>query len=145
MQLILIFLLGLLIGRVKRTILMRNATQRYLIRITLFACKWFTIKIHKALVSDTGVPHDHPWNYCSLILWGGYWEETVDSDVRTNWFEKKWYGPGSLLLRKGDKLHRLVIPEGKYSISLIITTKKWRDWGFWDYYKGWVSHKEKAY
>ena len=111
-------------------------------------------------MSDPAIPHDHPWNYLSIILWGGYFEETVkithiytlnDKSLKYDvphpvpWHDEKWYGPGSILYRRGDKFHKLIIPEGKYSISLIFTGKKWREWGFWDFYKGWISHKQKTY
>lgn len=114
----------------------------YLIRYTLLSCKFFTIKIHKALISDPNEPHDHPWNYLSIILRGGYYEQTTREVVDTPLFidlskdftpmptrvikEKTWYKPGSILYRKGDKLHKLIIPNGKYCISLIFTFKKWR-------------------
>lgn len=61
----------------KKKILYRDhGKTKYLIRWTLFTCKWFSIKIHKALQSDRGPLHDHPWNYISIILWGGYYELT---------------------------------------------------------------------
>lgn len=113
----------------------------YLIRYTLLSCKFFTIKIHKALISDPNEPHDHPWNYLSIILKGGYWEEIIVSEVvhtnistmerlYSNRITTKWYKPGSILYRKGDRLHKLIIPEGKSCISLIFTFKKWRKWGY---------------
>lgn len=94
----------------------------YLIRWTLFQCRLFSIKIHKALISDIGPLHDHPWSYLSIILKGGYFEHTEEGS--------KWYGPGSILLRKANKLHKLEIPKGKSSLSLIFTSAKWRQWGF---------------
>lgn len=98
-------------------------------------------------MSDPVVPHDHPWNYLSIILWGGYWEYSECAncyEVKDNgaWFKTIWYGPGSFLFRKGDKLHKLIIPEGEFSISLIFTSKKWRDWGFIEK-EGWYSHKQR--
>ena len=120
----------------------------YLIRYTLFTCKYFSIKIHKILISDPSDMHDHPWDYISIILWGGYYEETlitekehiyhrenssiINSVERLNntFHYKKWYKPGSILIRKGDAPHRLIIPEGKFAISLIFTSYKYRLWGY---------------
>lgn len=120
----------------------------YLIRYTLFTCKFFSIKIHKALISDPEEPHDHPWNYLSFILRGGYWEERKQAIPRESadqtdkyWnTHLKWYKPGSILYRKGDQLHKLIIPENSYCISLIFTFKKWRKWGYlknnrWEQYQ----------
>ena len=99
-------------------------------------------------MSDPAIPHDHPWNYVSFILWGGYYEETLRENYGDSpgmYAEQKWYGPGSILYRKGDRLHKLIIPEGKYCISLIFVGRKWREWGFWDFYEGWKSHKHVKY
>jgi len=145
---ILLFTLGLFLGQIRKKTLMREG-KPYLIRITLLKCPWFSVKIHKALISDPAIPHDHPWNYLSIILWGGYYEEAqainpfkaFNSEPSTIW-KQRWYGPGSFLYRKGDKFHKLIIPIGRPSISLIFVGKKWRDWGFYDFYKGWVSHKQ---
>lgn len=123
---LLFFILGLFIGGIRRRTLMREG-KRYLIRTTLFSCPLFSLKIHKALMSDPATPHDHPWNYLSLILWGGYYEATLrenNGDAPGKFEERKWYGPGSLLYRRGDRFHKLIIPEGKYSVSLILTFRK---------------------
>lgn len=123
----------------KKTILKRNG-EPYLIRYTLFKCKWFTIKIHHVLISDPAELHDHPWNYISFILWGGYYEETkrvsnypecYKDKINTAYYRNiQWYPPLSILIRNGSQPHRLILPEGKQSISLIFTSKKWRKWGY---------------
>lgn len=106
----------------------------YLIRYTIFKCKYFYIKIHKALISDPDDLHDHPWNYISIILWGGYWEETKHTGEGYNseyrFTTRKWYSPLSILKRRGDKPHKLIIPEGKYSISLIFVGRRYRNWSY---------------
>lgn len=40
----------------------------------IFSCPWFTIRLHHILDSDYGLPHNHPWNFVSLVLKGGYTE-----------------------------------------------------------------------
>lgn len=153
---ILFLLIGFLLGRIKQTILYRGK-KPYLIRTTLFSCPLFSIKIHKALMSDPGDLHDHPWNYLSIILWGGYYEETIATksillfvnnnppiDLTKNRQIIKWYKPGSFLFRKGNIPHKLIIPEGKHSISLIFTTRKWRDWGFIKDGR-WYKNKNNSY
>jgi hypothetical protein len=43
-------------------------------------CGW-SIKLHHLLRPDYDrCPHDHPWNFWSLILWGGY-EEIIRSPI----------------------------------------------------------------
>lgn len=54
-----------------------DADSPYLIRYTFFECKYFKIALHVFLRSDNEEHHDHPWNFLSIILWRGYYEETV--------------------------------------------------------------------
>lgn len=123
--------------RFRKKILMRKG-QQYLIRYTLIDCPLFNLKIHKTLMSDPADFHDHPWNYVSIILWGGYTEEKlVDIQVVhyphthvINHTKSKWYWPGCILFRHGSRMHRLIIPENKYCITMIFTSKRWRNWGF---------------
>lgn len=148
---LIIFLLGLsiilLIRNTKKKILYRTIlpkagayadTVPYLIRYTIIKNKYFSIKIHKALISDPDDLHDHPWNYLSIILWGGYWERTANPNHWSG-FNQKWYRPGSILYRKGNRPHKLVIPEGKFSVSLIFVGRRYRDWG----YINWVGNNIK--
>jgi len=125
----------------KKTLL-RAGGQPYLVRYTLFKNKHFSIKLHHVLISDIEVLHDHPWDYTSIILKGGYWEHTHYRETLYTPYTiiKKWYGPGSILRRKSYQPHRLEVPEGKTCWSLIFTSYRNRDWGFITE-KGWESHK----
>ena len=67
--------------------------------------------------------HDHPWPYWSLILWGGYHEETPQG--------RRWYGPLSLLRRPAEWQHRVDVPEGQRCWTLLWIGTKVRSWGFW--------------
>lgn len=163
LYIILILILILWVLTIKKTILNREG-KPYLIRWTLLKCSLFSLKVHKILISDEAEPHDHPWNYVSIILWGGYCEVEI---IRYNEVElflggnkstkivfiqdgnilaiaKTWYKPISILYRKGNKLHRLIIPEGKFCLSLVLTTKKYRKWGFLKDGK-WESHENLTY
>jgi hypothetical protein len=72
--------------------------------------------------------HDHPWNYISWILRGGYWENQSEG--------RFWRKPGEVLSR--GKLHQHFVElsrdaSGKVveSWSLILFWGKRRIWGFW--------------
>lgn len=63
--------------------------------------------------------HDHPWDFKTLILAGGYYEITEVTDGTADipsyipgvgfkavmHREKKWYGVGSFLIRKAEQRH----------------------------------------
>lgn len=58
-------------------------------------CPWFRIFIHKIARSDDDPdPHDHPWNFTSLILKNGY----VDQSYGFNPFDG--FDPGALFTRR---------------------------------------------
>lgn len=114
----------------KKTIIYRE-DKPYLVRRSLFSCRFFAIKVHQILISDYDCHHDHPWAFVTLLVKGGYVEHTPKGS--------KVYGPLSLLYRPAEFLHRLEIHQPVWSV--VITFKKFRDWGFITP-KGWVFWKD---
>lgn len=98
----------------------RNDIGNYMHRWYL-QTPWFTVRLHHILRSDEArALHDHPWDFCSLLLSGGYLE--VRQDV------VKWWPRFSIVRRRAEDLHRLVIPKPVW--TLVITGPKRREWGF---------------
>src|SRR5688500_1549433 len=118
----------------KKKIINRQDGEPYLIRWNLFECRFFSIKIHKILRSDPDCLHDHPWAFVSFILWGGYVEHTIKYKSSQNQItllretKSKIIHPFSILYRPAKWAHRLEIHQP--AITLVITTKKIRQWGF---------------
>jgi hypothetical protein len=117
----------------KRTIYDREGLVPYLVRYYIFLKDRqnfpFNITLHKILVSDLDDLHDHPWNYATLILKGGYYEHTPEG--------KFWRGPGHFRYRKSTDLHRLELAKDENGNelpcwSLFYMGKKVNDgkWGF---------------
>ncbi|MES2651289.1 MAG: hypothetical protein V4663_06085 [Bacteroidota bacterium] len=104
--------------------------EKYLIRWTIvpLTCKWFSVKVHKILLSDYQCLHDHPWAFITFLIKGGYVEYSDKGS--------KLYSRFSLLFRKASYQHRLEIHQPVWSI--VITFKKVREWGFITP-KGWVK------
>ena len=95
----------------------------------------FNVFIHQFMKSDDPVCHDHPWNYLTIVLKGGYWEHFIDGT-------KKWRGPGSIVLSRGN-YHWVEIEHPGKTWTLFFRGKKRKDWGFWDEEKGrWVHWKK---
>lgn len=104
--------------------------------------------------SDAGRDHhDHPFDFYSLILWGGYLEhrpgclcfvEGKTRDEDPHWREIvatgcRYYGPGSIVRRKAEDYHRLELVNGP-AWTFVITGPYRRTWGFlvngeWIHYK----------
>ncbi len=136
----------IIIGLIRKTVL-RIGDQNgpiYLIRYSIFSCPWFSIKLHRIMMSDDDCQHDHPWSFVSIILWGGYFEVTSNDQKSTPWivgFTSKWFGPGSVLWRPAPSPHSLMLPNEKPATTLVITFKKQREWGFITP-SGWVKWTE---
>lgn len=92
-----------------------------------------SLRFHLILRSDPGIDlHDHPWDFTSVILRGRYSEVTPTG--------QRSYGPGDVLVRKAEDLHRLVLGEGPVW-TLVRTGPVRRRWGF-QTGSGWVHWSE---
>jgi hypothetical protein len=66
----------------KRIIYNRDNTREYLVRYYLMLKDRkdfpFNITLHKIMMSDEPILHNHPWDWGAVILKGGYWEHTPE-------------------------------------------------------------------
>ncbi len=100
--------------------------------------RWFNIYLHLILRSDERTLHDHPWWFFSFILWGGYWEY-VGQDYGQTWsnqwtwrnIKKRWRRVCSLSYCPVGHAHRIELPIGRTSWTLIFTGPKVRSWYFY--------------
>jgi len=142
----------------RKRIITREDGTPYLIRVYLIKTKLFQICIHQILQSDADCLHDHPWNFISIILKGGYWEGTTPDQVLNgpeldffnyhhgNKIYYRWFGTGRILFRKAQWKHRLKLETeesyrtntvNKPATTLVIMFKRKREWGFFTK-TGWV-------
>jgi hypothetical protein len=91
----------------------------------------FNLFLHKIVKSDDPVFHDHPWDFTTIIIKGGYWEHTPDFfQGRVVGDKKIWRGPGSVIKRQSHEFHWLELDNNQPAITLFIPKKRKRDWGF---------------
>jgi hypothetical protein len=77
--------------------------------------------------------HDHPWQFVSVILWGGYYEERADTRSAPLYarLARRWPGtctvgaseeraPLSVRLMRLDEAHRIVALRRRTSWSLVL-------------------------
>lgn len=93
--------------------------------------RWFTLCLHKILVSDDDGLHDHPFCYASFILDGSYVEHTPKGSFLRR--------PGSFRFRSSRSFHRLEL-KSKCVWSLFFMGPRTRGWGFLTK-RGWVPHQ----
>lgn len=134
------------LGR-KRIIYDRVDKEPYLERYYLFLKdrKWFPFNIflHKFLKSDPDVIHDHPWNYITVIIKGGYWEYVP----RYNHLgiiigeEKLWRGAGHVRRCSAESYHRIEIESNVECWTVFIPGIKRREWGFLNHNGDWLNQQ----
>lgn len=126
----------------KRDITRENG-ELYLQRWYILDTALFGLKLHKIVLSDQECVHDHPWDFISIILKGGYIEHVETPKELKNWCTKiektsKIYHPGQILFRKAEHRHKLEIHQPCW--TFVITLKRRRKWGFWTK-SGWIHWK----
>lgn len=136
------------LGRRLRLVIRDENGAPYLIRYRLLPWGPYRVYLHHIVQSDADRHlHDHPFDFWSLILWGGYFEELAipQSDGRLQHCLTRWRGPGTLLRRKAEHAHRLLLATqtrfsdtgyGMYHQSaaawtLVFRGPRRRDWGFY--------------
>ncbi len=121
----------------QKTILRRSdiyfGGSRYMRRWLIGSTKTWGLRVHCIERSDADRElHDHPFWFVSFILSGGYYEHTLDG-------RKTWYGPGSLVFRSADTLHRIELGNRDCSVAKHPEVPAWtfvlrgryaRRWGF---------------
>jgi len=116
----------------------------YLTRYFVLRSRWFGIYLHNIHRNDRDDMHDHPWNFTTFILRGGYWEYLTDHPPLTD--RRRWCGPGSVLRHKATDIHRVELRTdewGKFipAWTLVFIGRKQRSWGFHTL-GGWVHWRE---
>lgn len=108
---------------------------------------WCVFRLHHILRGDGDRHfHDHPFDFSSLVLRGGYIEHRPNAAPRR-------LRAGHVLRRQAEDLHRLELNPGKTAWTLVVAKPARRGWGFqteqgWipaDAYNAWRdAHAEKG-
>lgn len=107
----------------------------YMRRFRLIHNRWFGVRVHHIVRSDRDRElHDHPFSFVSIILGGGYFEHTPGGKL-------KWFGPGSVNVKRAEDLHRLELPDERPTWTLVFRGPMRRSWGFMTE-EGWVHWRK---
>ena len=81
-----------------------SSIEGYLERFTVLKIGRLHVRFHKIISEDkTPFFHNHPFNYLSIVLKGGYTEEMMDNGV----VEEKNFGVLSFIPRSKKTYHRI--------------------------------------
>jgi len=139
----------------KRIIMDRTENEPYLERYYVLFKERITfpynIFLHKFLKSDPDDVHDHPWNYFTIILKGGYWEWIPVFNTLGEKFSeyRVWRGPGSFRFGGMNNYHRIELEPGVNAWTLFFVGPKKREWGFlvnnkWIHYEQYLADKKNG-
>lgn len=111
----------------------------YMTRFRFIRTPWGEARVHIICQSDdVRQLHDHPFDFTSLILWGGYWEHLKGG-------HRCWRRPLAIVRRKAETQHRIELDthmddKPRTAITLVFTGPRRRVWGF-QTEQGWVDHE----
>lgn len=98
----------------------------YLIRYDLFKSARLkrALYLHIFVRNDAEDYHCHPWDFTTIVLWGGYVERFPDGSSRL-------LLPGMILKRRAELRHRVELVNGRKAVTLVLTGPVRREWYFW--------------
>ncbi len=111
-----------------------DGTRDYYMLRYILRHPWGSVRLHKIVRSDLDpYMHDHPFDFVSVLLTGGYLEHTPAGSRR--------WRPLSIVRRRAADLHRLELDRPVW--TLVFAKRKSREWGFdvdgqWVYWKDYL-------
>ncbi len=85
--------------------------------------KLFSLRVHRWLASDDPRHrHDHPWWFLTLVLWGGYTDDSLVSQDKLGFLSVRY--------RPSSWAHTVRVKEGG-CWTVMLTGPEVREWGFW--------------
>ena len=100
----------------------------YMLRWEILRFLGMTVKVHVFMKSDRDCHHDHPWSFLTLVVGGRYVEEILNEDGTTKQVTRK---PMTIAYRKAEHKHRVLLIDEKPCLTIVLTFRRSRDWGFW--------------
>ncbi len=116
-----------------------DPTDVYFIRYFVVQSKYFNIFIHRFLRSDRDDPHNHPWDFLTFVVKGGYREHRYLSieDGLHSWIITRTVSFNRLVFRTATDIHRVELTEelkmkdqALAPITICITGPERQEWGF---------------
>lgn len=88
-----------------------------------FETPWGSIRLHHWLAPDDDrAKHDHPWNFVTFVLKGGYTDSSPSGDEHLK---------APAVRYRGAEHQHTVFPDPGGAWTVIVTGPKLRKWGFW--------------
>ena len=130
--------------------------RSYLTRYRIVQTPWFAVYVHRFDGPDPRPTlHDHPWNFVSLVLRGGYVEATgylssqavtgFDGKVRTALNGYRFLRIGHLNRKRARNTHTIVRLLRVPTWTLMLVGRRQRVWGYVEPDGTWTRFDEHPY
>lgn len=86
------------------------------------------VYLHALRRADVWPPHDHPWHSAALVVSGALNEQVYGS--RGERIEERRIVAGDVVLRSAEHRHLLVPLPGSIALTVFVTGRRRRQWGF---------------
>lgn len=121
----------------KRLDIRNNDGETYLARLRIIDTPWFGVYLHRIEgIDPQSDPHDHPWNFLSVVLAGGYteqvWRMHRGSSEKMHFPYVRRWPPLTIHRMKAEGVAHRIIETEPHTLSLILRGKRSREWGFWN-------------
>lgn len=104
----------------------------YLTRWYLVSTPWFGVYLHRFDGPDPDAdPHDHPWNFVTMVLRGGYDEEALRRHGDVLEVVDCHHRPLVPRRRTLDTRHKVARLWRVPTWTLVVVGRRQREWGFW--------------
>ena len=110
--------------------LVQKDGSNYLFRLRLIQTPWFGAYLHWIMRPDQDRdPHDHPWNFWSIILNGSYREVVYTDSLAEGGTYTRWsrFSVHRMKTNQAHKITEITEP----LVTLVLVGRRQRDWGFW--------------
>lgn len=94
----------------------------------------FNAAYHHFTGRDVGKPHDHPFDFTTQIIIGGYVERVYYVDADGSWrSEVSHRRAGDFVFNRAEHIHEIIeLPEGECWTHSVYGIWR-RNWGFWNF------------
>lgn len=121
-----------------------NPGKVYLRRLRIVQTPLWALYLHFIYEVDAQDPHDHPFNFWTLILRGGYREQVfADPGSLLAIIKLKTWDAVSLHKMSINAAHKIYYLKDK-TVTLVFVGRRQKDWGFYTR-SGFVPQKEYQY
>ena len=110
-----------------------DTDRLYLRRLRIVQTPWFGVYLHEMHGPDADRDlHDHPWNFYTFILKGGYTEQWRKSGRDSPYENYSFYWPrwSGHVVNKLNA-HRITGLLKVPTYTLVFVGRRTREWGFW--------------